>query len=234
MREALAKRHPAVSADNPDYPILEAWTVMSEFYEIDLLAISAHKTPRGAQKKADYPWVGYEIKISRGDMRRELLDPGKRRFGVAMCNEFYFAAPQGLLKPEEIAYNEPDWDVAHDFNRVRCTGGCTRAKGFASVSDVEAQPNDYVTRHDDHVWRVCGVCGGRGYERKSRVEIEAPTLWIPKDVGFVEVTADLECVVVKKSPVTPRQEFSPGMVGQLVRWISVRPDHRHAGVATRQ
>jgi len=44
----------------------------------------------------------YEVKISRGDFRREIKQPLKRRMGLLYSNYFYFATPSGLLKPEEI------------------------------------------------------------------------------------------------------------------------------------
>lgn len=50
----------------------------------------------------EYVSVGYEIKVSRGDFRREIDDPSKRRPLEAVSNECYFAAPAGLLRPDEI------------------------------------------------------------------------------------------------------------------------------------
>lgn len=75
------------------------------------------------------------------------------------------------------------------------------------------------------VWQVCPTCEGRGYLRKSVVEIEAPTLWIPNDVGLLEVD-DRGCHVVRKSPINhePKRNWS---IGELVRWVSMRPDPRH-------
>lgn len=46
--------------------------------------------------------ICYEIKLSRADFRNELKNPLKRRIGMRFSNEFYFAAPAGMLKPEEI------------------------------------------------------------------------------------------------------------------------------------
>lgn len=46
--------------------------------------------------------VTYEVKISRGDFRREMRSPLKRRVGLLYSNLFYFVAPAGLLKVEEI------------------------------------------------------------------------------------------------------------------------------------
>jgi hypothetical protein len=74
-------------------------------------------------------------------------------------------------------------------------------------------------------WVVCETCEGRGYMRKSVVETEAPTLWIPRDVGLIEASAR-GCSVVRRSPINhePAQNWS---IAELVRWTSLRPDPRH-------
>lgn len=46
--------------------------------------------------------VTYEIKISRGDFLRELREPLKRRAGLLVSNEFYFAAPKGLITVDSL------------------------------------------------------------------------------------------------------------------------------------
>ncbi len=49
-----------------------------------------------------YKRVAYEIKVSRGDFKRELTHPDKRTPSILVSNEFYFAAPRGLIKPDEL------------------------------------------------------------------------------------------------------------------------------------
>jgi hypothetical protein len=44
----------------------------------------------------------FEIKISRSDIRHELLNPDKRWNAYAISNEFYFVAPEGLFKLKEL------------------------------------------------------------------------------------------------------------------------------------
>lgn len=46
--------------------------------------------------------VAYEVKVSRSDFRREVRAPLKRRWALLLSNEFYFAAPAGLIKPDEL------------------------------------------------------------------------------------------------------------------------------------
>lgn len=50
----------------------------------------------------DLERIAFEIKISRTDFLLEMKKPSKRRQALAFSNKFYFVAPAGLLKPEEI------------------------------------------------------------------------------------------------------------------------------------
>lgn len=79
-----------------------------------------------------------------------------------------------------------------------------------------------------YVWHPCRTCEGRGYMRKSVVEEEAPTLWVPRDVGLVEVGADGRVRTARKAPRSePTRDI--GSIGAIVRWASFRPDPRHGG-----
>ena len=46
--------------------------------------------------------AAYEIKISRSDFLKEIRNPYKRRRGLLLSNEFYFVAPVGMIKPDEL------------------------------------------------------------------------------------------------------------------------------------
>jgi hypothetical protein len=46
--------------------------------------------------------IAVEIKVSRGDYLREIKRPNKRKRALRYSNQFYFATPKGLLKPEEL------------------------------------------------------------------------------------------------------------------------------------
>ncbi len=263
VKDALRGRHPT---DNNNGGIVGQWTCIEEWRNIDLLALNAWR-------KGDV--IGYEVKVSRSDMRHELLRPAKRVLAVAMTTEFYFAVPAGLLTPDEIAFEEPEWEEG-DFQRVDCPGvpefggarsaratrqrwggGCYRDhygenKGCHCVcapipevfeipswdrpregEDEAAHAIRSVTerfRYRDNEHRVpCWNCGGKGYLEKSRVEREAPTLWVPRDVGLVVVHRN-GTRVVKASP--KRKDPKPiansrRAINDLVRWVSHRPDQRH-------
>lgn len=49
-----------------------------------------------------YERVAYEVKTSRSDFLREMKKPAKRKRGLMLSNEFFFAAPAGLIAPEEV------------------------------------------------------------------------------------------------------------------------------------
>jgi hypothetical protein len=99
-------------------------------------------------------------------------------------------------------------------------------------------PSAPETPPPDEQTIVCPVCNGRGYTEKSRVETEAPTLWVPRDMGLVEVNGR-GCRVVKASPVNKQATLTAfsseldAVVGDLVRWTSVRRDVRHEGLVER-
>lgn len=241
IKAALRKRHPGEHTGG----MVGQWTCIEEWLNIDLLALNAWA-------KADV--IGYEVKISRSDLRRELLKPHKRADALARTTEFYLAVPEGLLTPEEIAYEEPEWEP-EDFKRTACPGvplfgrpltkwidhpyggRCSRANRYdrenrgkhvvsVPVPDI-AMENTYPPHRT--VTAVCWTCGGKGYMAKSRVELDAPTCWIPRDLGLVTVNAR-GCRVVKASPKRKDPKpiaFSRKHLNDLVRWVSHRPDPRH-------
>lgn len=220
LKERLYARHPGSGGQMPG-----PWTVIEEWRGIDLLAFSAWSS---AEK---YARVGYEVKVSRGDMRSELLNPRKRAENVAWCNSFYFAVPVGLLTDDELAWQEPEW-APEDWHGERCPGyrgiACRRwsYRGKRHLVDVPVPYVGYRLQGTEQI--TCPTCNGKGVVSPSRVEREAPTLWVPRDVGLVVVDGR-GTRVVRASP--KRKEvpaLGPREVGQLVRWVSIRPDPRHA------
>jgi len=219
VKHGLYGRHPGSGGQMPG-----PWTCIEEWRGIDFLAFSAWSSVE------KYARVGYEVKVSRSDMRSELLNPGKRQANVEWCNSFYFALPKGLLTAEELAFEEPEW-APEDWRGERCPG----------LSGVQCAPHRW--RQKKHVVRVpvptteryggqwdhiaCPTCNGRGATTKSRVERDAPTLWIPADVGLVEVDGRGTRIVKKSPRRTDVPALSVAELGQFVRWISMRPDPRH-------
>lgn len=225
VKAALRKRHPAIWPGTTTTP--GKWTVLEEFLNIDLLAMSSWSGHRR---------VGYEVKVSRSDLRRELLRPAKRQRAVEVCHQFYFAVPAGLLTKEEMAWEQPkDWTLA-DFSRVACSNrDCYASSNRRSSRGPRDRGTPYegITIYNSSPvgGLCCTVCQGRGrMMNKSRAEREAPTLWIPPDVGLIEVYESGVARAKRKPPVTKAASpvKSDSGLHDLVRWVSVRPDPRHA------
>lgn len=235
---------------------------------IDLLAFAAWSQPTPKVTGVKYPIVGYEVKVSRGDYRREILKPDKRAIAVERCHAFYFATPKDLLTEAEKAFVQPEhFEDGSAFVREPCPEHCTRSdryrKGRTSnrsgklerVPEVhvglrcelnlvygEGEDEHHQPKQEDDPgrepqrwegennvwwdWRECKACDGRGYMRKSVVEEEAPTLWVPPDVGLIEIVGR-KCRVVRKAPVNHEPRDDWGSIGQIVRWASFRGDPRH-------
>lgn len=263
VKAALRRRHPAFEPGSTAM----RWTCIEEWQNIDLLALEAWQSAEV---------VGYEVKVSRSDLHSELMDPTKRSAGVAMCTRFYFAVPAGLLKPEEREWEEPDWEDG-DFKRDRCTNpacnlrhaprgwmrdrpkprgpilkgtereGVSIHLGFMVDRSDPGEVPSYT--HHLELTACCNVCKGRGTVAKSKAELLAPYVWVPRDVGLV-VVGPRGCSVLKEAPRNKTPEpilpwpFVAGRnsrldeensnrvtrhsINQLARWVSYRPDPRHA------
>lgn len=232
VKEALRRRHPAF-----DTGMVGQWTCIEEWDNIDLLAFNAW-----ASSGPRYGLVGYEIKVSRADYKRELLNPGKRAAGVSLCHDFYFAIPQGLLKDDEIDWKEPPGFAERDpFARIRCPGafGTYCLDGRAKFGTVDRRTEtqrqrghwgylardlvDYARTYDG----PCPTCRGVGWIAESPVvRAGAPKLWVPADVGLIEVSEG-GCRIRKKAPRREPREFNVLHLTRLVRFVSTHPDPRH-------
>lgn len=69
-------------ADNPEQRI-DAWVV-------------------NCYKSQGFKKIAFEIKVSRSDFLYEIANPQKRFQALTLSNYFYFAAPKGLIKRDEI------------------------------------------------------------------------------------------------------------------------------------
>jgi hypothetical protein len=219
VKTAVARRYPARQTSN-GFPMPGPYVVAEELFQVDVLAFGV--TGKDAGK-----WIGHEVKVSRSDYRTELLHPGKRLGAVSECDRFYMVTPKGLLSADEKAYEEPEWEP-EDFAREPCPNHCTR--------DRHRGERGYWSRNAVYEWLRCDACDQRGYVAKSRVEREAPTLWVPRDVGLIEVWKNGSRIV--REPAF-RMGWTPSpldrrRISEMLRWVSLRPDPRHAGLVTQQ
>lgn len=63
--------------------------------------------------------VAVEIKVSRHDFMREIEDPSKREPWIQRSNEFYFAVPTGLVKPDEVPEECGLFEVGKSMRRTK-------------------------------------------------------------------------------------------------------------------
>lgn len=70
---------------------------------IDLFLISS--------EKGNYT-TAFEIKVSRGDFLKDIKDEAKQRGARLYSSNFYYVAPKGMIKPEEI----PVWAGLKEYD----------------------------------------------------------------------------------------------------------------------
>ena len=58
--------------------------------------------------------IAFEIKVSRPDFLAELRQPAKRRRALLLSNEFYFAAPAGLIAVSELPLEAGLMEITKD------------------------------------------------------------------------------------------------------------------------
>lgn len=87
IRAALYARHPCTGGE---------WVAWPEAFRIDVFAQRFWSGGVGPIR------VAYEIKVSRADFLAEVRNPEKRTKAIELSNQFYFAAPKGLLRASEI------------------------------------------------------------------------------------------------------------------------------------
>ena len=72
-----------------------AWDTINSLGEMDAFALNCWPSKH-------FRRVAYEVKVSRSDFKHELEQPRKRGGAEYFANECYFAAPAGIVKPEEL------------------------------------------------------------------------------------------------------------------------------------
>lgn len=96
IEKAIRKYHaPRSMHEQPQWLLLTEFTIGGR--RLDAYAINLWTGYRRGPS-----FIGYEIKVDRADFVAELRTPAKRAPGMAATTQFYFAAPQGLIKPEEV------------------------------------------------------------------------------------------------------------------------------------
>ena len=96
---------------------------------IDLFIISSN---------AGNPTTAYEIKASRSDFKKDIQDDLKQRGARLYANEFFYVAPKGMIKREEV----PLWAglIEFDFDKYETTEERDKKYLFATVVDAPLHP----------------------------------------------------------------------------------------------
>ena len=79
--------------------------------------------------------VAFEVKVARSDWLAELRDPRKRANGMRLSHEFWFVAPSGVVKMEE---------VPEGCGLLQATEGGLRTKRAAPYREAESMPEEFV------------------------------------------------------------------------------------------
>lgn len=87
--DGLRRRHPQEKGQ---------WANIVEFERIDFLAVACWAS-------MGYQVVGHEIKASRGDWLKEIKNPSKSRLLLPFCDEWFIAAPEGIVHRHEVPDN---------------------------------------------------------------------------------------------------------------------------------
>lgn len=179
---------------------------MKEPFAIDFLALACHGQYHSPGPH--HPWVAYEIKCSRGDYRNELKNPGKRAYAMSISHLFYFATPKGLLKKDEVRWEEPEDLTFEMFERERCPERCVKGPGKKTGRWGHDRWDEF---------RECATCAGKGYARKSWIELNAPTLWVPRGCGLIEIDDHGRARVRKQAPAREAEMPSHYHVALMLR-----------------
>lgn len=106
--EALKRKSTSLHRCNVLFPELRLGSGYSDIAQrrIDLFMISA--------EKGNYT-TAFEIKVSRADFLKDIKNNLKQRGARLYSSNFYYVAPKGMLKPDEI----PMWAglIEYDFDK---------------------------------------------------------------------------------------------------------------------
>ena len=82
----------------------------SYYADSGLIVVPEVSIAYGGERRVDALVVGRgnetaiicEVKVSRQDFKHELEQPGKRELALELSSQYFFCAPEGLIKPKEL------------------------------------------------------------------------------------------------------------------------------------
>jgi hypothetical protein len=110
--EALRARHPVDRGEWLFFTELRTGTGYGPGAEqrIDAYALGCW----GSQER-----IAYEVKVNRSDWLRELKQPRKRALARRFSTSFFFAAPKGLIRAEEVPIDTGLVEVWREDGKLR-------------------------------------------------------------------------------------------------------------------
>lgn len=114
----------------PEYAVFEEFS--ADGSRLDLLGLCLYKS-RG------FETIGFEVKASRSDWKRELENPSKNDYFVRNCDKFYVVAGRkGIVKPEELPKG---W-------------GLYEMKGGGKLYNIRNSTIDDSETNEEFYWRM--------------------------------------------------------------------------------
>lgn len=190
------------------YPMFEGkWATVVEFHRIDLVAV-------GTWPSTGFVVHGFEIKVSRADWLRELKDPSKSVEGRSKVDHWWLAAPDGILKEDEL----PD-----GWGHLRVTPGGTYVVTEAPRLR-QALPKKWNGPKLDDVWAARAAFAGMA-RRVAYAEADRDAL-----LGVLDINDDASPALDGAAVVTGRN--TEGQKAHKKRRSAGK--RRHSGSPARQ
>lgn len=133
-----------------------------------------------------------EVKVDKRDFANEIRNPRKRRHAMAYSNQFFFAAPKGLLKREEIPLDcgllevDDEGRVWETIEAPKHEAARPSWEWFAAIAREISQQRDYYALVKiaeevyETVWQAMIQHDGKGLSRGECDRLEKllrPVTW---------------------------------------------------------
>ena len=147
----LARRHPT---DGGEWMTMfelrngTGWSARQERY-LDCFALNLYPSKNHIRH-------AYEIKISRNDWLKELSQPEKRTWGLEISNQFWFIAPTGIIKKEEVPEGCGLLRVTDNGKLVRDVIAQHRKTRDFDIGEICAMLRSVANIKNDALWKHQG------------------------------------------------------------------------------
>jgi hypothetical protein len=157
---------------------------------------------------------GFEIKVSRGDFKKELDDPSKAEKIATYCDRWFIVAPDGIVKLEELP---PTWGL------IVVKGTETSiAKPAPKLESPKAPPRTFWMS----VMRRFYEQAAPQTEIERRVNEAKTEAWKKgSDSATALMEAQLKRAKLNEDEASRREEEARKQVNQWMEWFGVKYPH---------